>query len=133
VSTHDRRGPPRMAPNLAPKGGSADARSLSEHCEVGAMLARRLGLDLEVVMALQRSTSVGTVVDIRNGLKGDEIPLEPASESWLATWTYSPGEIETAWGMSPRATMSDSTAPDITARRPGSKPRRRRWCLLRQT
>ncbi|HWL50721.1 MAG TPA: HD domain-containing phosphohydrolase, partial [Acidimicrobiia bacterium] len=54
----------------------ADARSLSEHCEVGAMLARRLGLDQEVVAALQHAYERWDGGGHPNGLKGDEIPLE---------------------------------------------------------
>ncbi|HEU5113194.1 MAG TPA: HD domain-containing phosphohydrolase [Acidimicrobiia bacterium] len=54
----------------------ADARSLSEHCEVGAMLARRLGLDQEVVIALQHSYERWNGGGHPGGLKGDEIPLE---------------------------------------------------------
>jgi HD-GYP domain-containing protein (c-di-GMP phosphodiesterase class II) len=54
----------------------ADARSLSEHCEVGAMLARRLGLDQEVVIALQHSYERWDGGGHPDGLKGDEIPLE---------------------------------------------------------
>jgi HD-GYP domain-containing protein (c-di-GMP phosphodiesterase class II) len=54
----------------------ADARSLSEHCEVGAMLARRLGLDKEVVIALQHSYERWDGGGHPDGLKGDEIPLE---------------------------------------------------------
>ena len=54
----------------------ADARSLSEHCEVGAMLARRLGLDPEVVSALQHSYERWDGSGHPDGLEGDEIPLE---------------------------------------------------------
>ena len=54
----------------------ADARSLSEHCEVGAMLARRLGLDQEVVSALQHSYERWDGSGHPDGLKADEIPLE---------------------------------------------------------
>jgi HD-GYP domain-containing protein (c-di-GMP phosphodiesterase class II) len=54
----------------------ADARSLSEHCEVGAMLARRLVLDEEVVVALQHSYERWDGGGHPAGLKGDEIPLE---------------------------------------------------------
>lgn len=54
----------------------ADAGSLSQHCEVGAMLARRLGLDQEVVIALQHSYERWDGGGHPDGLKGDEIPLE---------------------------------------------------------
>jgi HD-GYP domain-containing protein (c-di-GMP phosphodiesterase class II) len=54
----------------------ANARSLSEHCEVGAMLARRLGLDHEVVTALQHSYERWDGGGHPGGLKGLEIPLE---------------------------------------------------------
>jgi HD-GYP domain-containing protein (c-di-GMP phosphodiesterase class II) len=54
----------------------ADARSLSEHCEVGAILARRLGLDQEVIIALQHSYERWDGGGHPSGLKGDEIPLE---------------------------------------------------------
>ena len=53
-----RRPKPRNACRLVASAltdTDADARSLSEHCEVGAILARRLGLDQEVIMALQHS------------------------------------------------------------------------------
>ena len=54
----------------------ADTRSLSEHCEVGAMLARRLGLDEAVVTALQHAYERWDGGGHPDGLKGDEIPLE---------------------------------------------------------
>ncbi len=54
----------------------ADARSMSEHCEVGAMLARRLGLDQEVVSALQHSYERWDGRGHPDGLEGDAIPLE---------------------------------------------------------
>ena len=54
----------------------ADARSMSEHCEVGAMLARRLGLDQAVVSALQHSYERWDGGGDPDGLKGGEIPLE---------------------------------------------------------
>ena len=53
-----------------------DTRSLSEHCEVGAMLARRLGLDEAVVTALQHAYERWDGGGHPDGLKGDEIPLE---------------------------------------------------------
>lgn len=58
---------------LADPGG--EAKSLSAHCEVGAMLAKRLGLVDQVVAAIQhayeRWDGKGPF-----GLAGDEIPLE---------------------------------------------------------
>ena len=54
----------------------ADARSLSEHCEVGAMLARRLGLDQAVIAALQHAYERWDGGGHPDGLEGDEIPLE---------------------------------------------------------
>jgi HD-GYP domain-containing protein (c-di-GMP phosphodiesterase class II) len=54
----------------------ADARSLSQHCEVGAMMAKRLGLDQEVVIALEHSYERWDGGGHPSGLKGDEIPLE---------------------------------------------------------
>jgi HD-GYP domain-containing protein (c-di-GMP phosphodiesterase class II)/DNA-binding CsgD family transcriptional regulator len=53
-----------------------EARSLSEHCEVGAMLAQRLGLDEEVVLALHHAYERWDGGGHPAGLKGEAIPLE---------------------------------------------------------
>jgi len=52
------------------------AGGLAAHCEVGAMLARRLGLDDEVVTALEHAYERWDGKGEPTGLKGDEIPLE---------------------------------------------------------
>ncbi len=63
-----------VAAALADPG--ADARSLSAHCEVGAMLARRLDLGEHVVIALQHSYERWDGKGQPAGLTGEEIPLE---------------------------------------------------------
>ena len=54
----------------------SDAGGLAAHCEVGAMLARRLGLDDEVVLALQHAYERWDGSGDPAGLEGEEIPLE---------------------------------------------------------
>lgn len=63
-----------VAAALADPG--ADARSLSAHCEVGAMLARRLDLDQNVVFALQHAYERWDGEGQPAGLRGEEIPIE---------------------------------------------------------
>ena len=55
---------------------ATDAGGLAAHCEVGAMLARRLGLDDEVVLALQHAYERWDGFGDPAGLEGEEIPLE---------------------------------------------------------
>ncbi len=55
---------------------ASDAGGLAAHCEVGAMLARRLGLDDEVVLALQHAYERWDGSGDPAGLEGEEIPLE---------------------------------------------------------
>ena len=70
------------AATRAPDRGSAltdpasDAGGLAAHCEVGAMLARRLGLDQEVIVALEHAYERWDGTGDPAGLKGEEIPLE---------------------------------------------------------
>ncbi len=52
------------------------AGGLAAHCEVGAMLARRLGLEDEVITALEHAYERWDGTGDPTGLKGDEIPLE---------------------------------------------------------
>jgi HD-GYP domain-containing protein (c-di-GMP phosphodiesterase class II) len=54
----------------------SEAGGLAAHCEVGAMLARRLGLDQEVVYALSHAYERWDGSGEPGGLKGDDIPLE---------------------------------------------------------
>lgn len=55
---------------------SSDAGGLQAHCEVGAMLARRLGLDDEVVFAMRHTYERWDGEGDPSGLQGEEIPLE---------------------------------------------------------
>ena len=55
---------------------TSDAGGLAAHCEVGAMLARRLGLDDEVVLALQHAYERWDGSGDPAGLEGETIPLE---------------------------------------------------------
>ena len=55
---------------------ASDAGGLAAHCEVGAMLARRLGLDAEVVLALEHAYERWDGTGDPAGLEGEEIPLE---------------------------------------------------------
>ena len=55
---------------------ASDAGGLAAHCEVGAMLARRLGLEAEVIAALEHAYERWDGTGDPAGLKGEEIPLE---------------------------------------------------------
>ena len=55
---------------------ASDAGGLAAHCEVGAMLARRLGVDAEVVVALEHAYERWDGTGEPAGLAGGEIPLE---------------------------------------------------------
>ena len=55
---------------------ASDAGGLAAHCEVGAMLARRLGLEAEVIGALEHAYERWDGTGDPAGLKGEEIPLE---------------------------------------------------------
>jgi HD-GYP domain-containing protein (c-di-GMP phosphodiesterase class II) len=55
---------------------ASDAGGLAAHCEVGAMLARRLGLEAEVIVALEHAYERWDGNGDPAGLEGDEIPLE---------------------------------------------------------
>jgi len=54
---------------------ASDAGGLAAHCEVGAMLARRLGLEAEVIAALEHAYERWDGTGDPAG-KGEEIPLE---------------------------------------------------------
>ena len=54
----------------------SDAGGLAAHCEVGAMLARRLGLDPEVIVALEHAYERWDGTGDPARLEGEEIPLE---------------------------------------------------------
>lgn len=55
---------------------ASESGGLAAHCEVGAMLARRLGLDLEVITALDHAYERWDGRGEPGGLEGEEIPLE---------------------------------------------------------
>lgn len=55
---------------------ASDAGGLAAHCEVGAMLARRLGLDDDVAVALEHAYERWDGTGDPAGLEGEEIPLE---------------------------------------------------------
>ncbi|HEU4917194.1 MAG TPA: HD domain-containing phosphohydrolase [Acidimicrobiia bacterium] len=54
----------------------SDSGGLAAHCEVGAMLARRLGLDHEVIAALDHAYERWDGSGEPAGLEGEDIPLE---------------------------------------------------------
>jgi HD-GYP domain-containing protein (c-di-GMP phosphodiesterase class II) len=53
-----------------------DAGGLAAHCEVGAMLAQRLGLDMEVIAALSHAYERWDGTGDPGALSGEDIPLE---------------------------------------------------------
>ena len=75
-------GPGQSAPRRVRLIGAAlthpasDAGGLLAHCEVGAMLARRLGVDAEVIVALEHAYERWDGTGEPAGLQREEIPLE---------------------------------------------------------
>jgi HD-GYP domain-containing protein (c-di-GMP phosphodiesterase class II) len=63
----------RVAAALSDPGGKS--RSLSGHCEVGARLATRIGLPLEVTAALAHAYERWDGKGVPQGLAGDDVPL----------------------------------------------------------
>ncbi len=64
----------RLLASALVRGDGGDG--LAAHCEVGAMLARRLGLDDEVILALQHAYERWDGKGDPAGLAGEGIPLE---------------------------------------------------------
>jgi HD-GYP domain-containing protein (c-di-GMP phosphodiesterase class II) len=75
-------GPDQSLPRRVKTVGSAladtksDVRAISAHCEVGAMLARRLRLHEPVIDALAHAYERWDGKGLPNGLSGEDIPLE---------------------------------------------------------
>jgi HD-GYP domain-containing protein (c-di-GMP phosphodiesterase class II) len=66
----------RRARLVASAFATSGDEGLAAHCEVGSMLARRLGLDESVILALEHAYERWDGGGSPAGLEGDEIPLE---------------------------------------------------------
>jgi HD-GYP domain-containing protein (c-di-GMP phosphodiesterase class II)/DNA-binding CsgD family transcriptional regulator len=98
-----------------PKGTE---RSLSTHCEVGAMLAERMGLEPSVVDALAHAYERWDGKGFPDGLKGDAIPLAVriavvARDADLAAMT---GDDPREWSSKRRGRAYDPAVVDALQR-----------------